>query len=195
MLIGRQLSCRRGGSLLFRGLNISVVPGSIHWLRGPNGSGKTSLLRILAGLSAPAAGQVQRPALLYLGHGNALSGDLSLTAALEFHARLQGLTDARGVAQRALQHFGLAAQQHARVRTLSQGQRRRGALARLALDSAARAWLLDEPYDALDSAAAERLSMLIVEHAQRGGSVLLASHQPVSLPKLQVFDLPILNPA
>jgi heme exporter protein A len=177
-LRGRALACRRGGRRLFAGLDIALERGAVTWLRGANGSGKTSLLRILAGVARPEAGSVERPAApLYLAHLNALKDDLTLDEALLFLARLHGVAEPESRAAHALDALGLHAKRQASVRTLSQGQRRRGALARLALDDAPRAWLLDEPYDALDQDGVARLSALIEAHAARGGSVLLTSHQ------------------
>jgi heme exporter protein A len=202
LLEARALACKRGRRLLFTALDMQLQPGTITWLRGTNGSGKTSLLRLLAGLSAPSDGQVlwngvplaqaggvARQGIVYIGHANALKDDLSLLEALTFLGRLAALPDARARAMQALQRLGLQAQQHLAVRLLSQGQRRRGALARLALDEQARTWLLDEPYDALDTASTQVLSDLITAHAARGGAVLLTSHQAVSLRGLIVHDL------
>ena len=201
LLAARSLACRRGRRLLFRGLDLRLEPGSITWLRGTNGSGKTSLLRILAGLSAPAEGEVswngQAPqhdgaastGLVYIGHANALKDDLTLTEALAFLARLHSIDAAPARAHDALARFGLASRRDALVRTLSQGQRRRGALARLALDAAPRAWILDEPYDALDDVSMALLSNLIEAQAGRGGTVLLTSHRTVSLHNAHEFDL------
>lgn len=206
LLQGHNLACKRGRRLLFSGLHISLPPGSLTWLRGTNGSGKTSLLRLLAGLSAPAEGSVlwngvalrdagvpARQGIVYISHANALKDDLSLLEALSFLAQLAGLADPQARATQALLQVGLQAQQHAAVRTLSQGQRRRGALARLAFDKTPRTWLLDEPYDALDDASTQALSALISAHAARGGAVLLTSHQAVSLPGLLEHHLQ--NPA
>jgi len=139
VLNARGLACRRGRRTLFRGLDMQLRPGSITWLRGTNGSGKTSLMRILAGLSAATEGVLQwcdgaGGQLIYIGHSNALKDDLTLAEALAFLARLQGLDDADARAHRALGLLGLASRREQPVRTLSQGQRRRGALARLALD-------------------------------------------------------------
>lgn len=197
-LEGRQLSCQRGRRLLFEGLDITLEPGSLTWLRGANGSGKTSLMRILAGLSTPVAGEVllggqplrkaapqARQSVAYIGHANALKDDLSLHEAVAFLARLAGMDQAEARAAQALDTLGLANRRKALVRTLSQGQRRRGALARLALDDQPRTWILDEPYDALDADSIQRLSTLISAQAARGGAVLLTSHQAVSLPGLR----------
>lgn len=201
-LEGRGLACKRGRRLLFEGLDIRLEPGSVTWLRGTNGSGKTSLMRILAGLSSPAAGQVlwngdpvkhgdhpARRGILYIGHANALKDDLTLLEALAFMAQLAGAPDPQAQAARALETLGLTAQSPLPVRNLSQGQRRRGALARLALDEQPRTWILDEPYDALDTASTQKLSALIAAHAARGGAVLLTSHQAVPLPGLREHDL------
>ena len=201
-LEGWGLACKRGRRLLFEGLDIRLEPGSVTWLRGANGSGKTSLMRILAGLSTPAAGEVlwngqplrkagplARQAVAYIGHANALKDDLSLQEAVAFLARLAGMDQADERARTALDTLGLANRRQALVRTLSQGQRRRGALARLALDEQPRTWILDEPYDALDADSIQRLSALISAQAARGGAVLLTSHQAVDLPGLQEHRL------
>ncbi len=198
LLEGRSLSCQRGRRLLFEALDISLPPGSLTWLRGANGSGKTSLMRILAGLATPVAGQVlwngqplrkagpqARQTVAYIGHANALKDDLSLEESVSFLARLAGLDAPEARATAALETLGLGNRRKALVRTLSQGQRRRGALARLALDEQPRTWILDEPYDALDADSMQRLSALITAQAARGGAVLLTSHQAVDLPGLR----------
>ncbi len=204
MLQVQALACQRGDRMLFEGLNLDLAPGSVTWLRGRNGRGKTSLLRLLAGLSTPAAGEIHiagrsvkqagaawRRHWAYVAHQNALKDDLSATEALHFLARLHGLPCSAGDLQQALRRMGIANRQHAPVRTLSQGQRRRVALARLALSRAAPLWLLDEPFDALDVDGITALNGLIAEHAQHGGCVLLTSHQPLGLqqPQPAVLDL------
>jgi len=202
LLQAEGLACRRGRRLLFRGLNLQLQAGSVTWLRGSNGCGKTSLLRILAGLSAATEGRVTWPAagaqdtaaqssspLIYIGHSNGLKDDLTLLEALAFLAKLAGLDRAEARAGQALQRLGLATRAAAPVRTLSQGQRRRGALARLALDDGARVWLLDEPFDALDADSIALLQQLIAEHAARGGAALLTSHQAIDLKDAHELDL------
>jgi heme exporter protein A len=189
-IVARQLACRRGNRRLFAGVDLTLARGTVTWLRGANGSGKTSLMRILAGLSRPESGTVERDGdFLYVAHGNALKDDLKLVEAVTFLARLHGLPQAPERAARALDTLGIASRAHAFVRTLSQGQRRRGALARLALDDAPRAWLLDEPFDALDTDGIARLGELIQAHAARGGCVLLTSHQPLPLADVRQFEL------
>ncbi len=172
------------------------------WLRGTNGSGKTSLLRILAGLSAPAEGEVTwagrpiaqsrgeaRQGTLYIGHANALKEDLTLLESVAFLAVLAGLDEPVARAHAALGHVGLGQRRDALVHTLSQGQRRRGALARLVLDEQPRTWILDEPFDALDTHSVRILSTMIETNAQRQGAVLLTSHQVVELAGASEFDL------
>jgi len=183
----------------------------VTWLRGRNGRGKTTLLRLLAGLSDPAEGQILiqgqpqkelgdegRSQWAYIGHQNALKDDLTSTEALRFLARLHRLPHDAAALKLALQRLGLgpARLQHAPVRTLSQGQRRRVALARLALSATAPVWLLDEPFDALDIDGIKALNAVISEHAQSGGCVLLTSHQAISIesPKPTVLDLEIFAP-
>ena len=198
------LAGERGERRLFEGLELDLKAGSVTWLRGRNGRGKTTLLRLLAGLSTPAEGSIRlhgqtlrqagpegRRQWVYIGHQNALKDDLTATEALGFLARLHGLPHDPAALKQALQRLGVLQHQHAPVRTLSQGQRRRVALARLALSGAAPLWLLDEPFDALDSDGIEALNGVIAGHAASGGCVLLSSHQAPSLtePAPQVLDL------
>ncbi|MDH4391730.1 MAG: cytochrome c biogenesis heme-transporting ATPase CcmA [Aquabacterium sp.] len=200
----------RGDRRLFEGLDLALPAGTVTWLRGRNGRGKTTLLRLLAGLSTPAAGsmavqgQPQRAAgpqgrrlWVYIGHQNALKDDLTATEALRFLARLHGLPHDDASLQAALQRMGIAQRRHAVVRTLSQGQRRRVALARLALSGGAPLWLLDEPFDALDADGIDALNAVIGGHALAGGCVLLTSHQALSIrqPVPAVLDLEAFAPA
>lgn len=198
------LSGQRGDRVLFKGLDLALHAGDVVWLRGRNGRGKTTLLRLLAGLSTPAAGEIAfdgvpirqagpawRANMAYIGHANALKDDLTAAEALRFTAQLQGrMPDTSAIAQ-ALERLGVAAYGRAPVRTLSQGQRRRVALARLALPAASRLWLLDEPFDALDDLGIGALNDLLAENAARGGAVLLTSHQSLSLraPVPRALDL------
>ncbi|MEP7300344.1 MAG: cytochrome c biogenesis heme-transporting ATPase CcmA [Caldimonas sp.] len=183
----RALACQRGGRLLFTGVDFTLAPGQIVWLRGANGQGKTTLLRTLAGLSAPEAGEITwgDPAphrrFLYVAHANALKEDLSGVESLRFLLALAGEPAARGDIDAALGRFGLAGRRHAPVRTLSQGQRRRVALARLAVASTPETWLLDEPFDGLDAAGVATLNGVLVGHAERGGSIVLTSHLPLEI--------------
>ena len=188
------LAAQRGDRLLFEGLDLEIAPSEVVWLRGRNGRGKTTLLRILAGLSTPAAGEVRigglsmrasaaqcRSSLCYVAHANALKDDLTATQALAFLAGLRGGPPDDTAIIAALSRLGVGSRAHALVRTLSQGQRRRVALARLALPDSPPLWLLDEPFDALDDRGIEVLNGLLTDHARRGGAALLTSHQALSL--------------
>ena len=197
MLAAVDLGGERGGRPLFRALRFALLPGQVVWLRGRNGRGKTSLLRLMAGLATPAAGSVQcngvplpkagaawRDQLLFIGHANALKEDLTVAESLRFLAQLQGrqgrLCSPADLTQ-ALAQLGVGALAARPVRTLSQGQRRRAALARLALPQPPSVWLLDEPFDALDDDGVRRLNTLLSAHAAAGGSTLLTSHQALTL--------------
>ena len=181
------LECRRGERTLFRGVDFTVGPGEIVWIRGANGQGKTTLLRTLAGLSAPEAGEVAwndtaaYGGFLYLAHANALKEDLTVAESLRFLLALAGGAPTSDGLDLALARFGLASRHHAPVRTLSQGQRRRVALARLAVPATPTTWLLDEPFDALDASGIATLNALLAEHAKRGGSIVLTSHVPLTI--------------
>lgn len=188
------LGGQRGERPLFEGLDLDIGPGEIVWLRGRNGRGKTTLLRLLAGLSPPAYGSITldghpvsalpapwRERLLYLAHVNALKDDLSALEALRFLARLQGADPPPEALDAALEAVGMLVRRDAWVRTLSQGQRRRVALARLALPRPPSVWLLDEPFDALDDLGVQALHRLLAAHAARGGSVVMTSHQTPGL--------------
>jgi heme exporter protein A len=188
------LAGERGGRPLFRELNFILDPGQVTWLRGRNGRGKTSLLRLMAGLATPAGGAVHcagqslkvagagwRERLVYIGHPNAIKEDLSVAESLRFLAQVQGRSPTPDQLTAALGRLGIAALAARPVRTLSQGQRRRVALSRLALPQPRSVWLLDEPYDALDDDGMQRLNGLLSEHAHSGGSALLTSHQPPGL--------------
>jgi heme exporter protein A len=183
----RALQCRRGERTLFSGVDFSLRRGEIVWLRGANGQGKTTLLRTLAGLSAPETGSVvwaetkARPPFLFLAHANALKDDLTTSESLRFLMRMAGHEPSRDELDAALARFGMASRRNAPVRTLSQGQRRRVALARLAIEREPATWLLDEPFDALDAAGIDTLNGVLVGHAKRGGSIVLTSHVPLAI--------------
>ena len=162
------VTLRRGGRLLFEGLDLTLGPGEALHLTGPNGSGKSSLIRLAAGLLRADAGRVERSPLALADEKLALDRELSLKRALAFWSRGNGL-DA------ALDALGLSALAGVPVRLLSSGQARRASIARVAASSAS-LWLLDEPFNGLDRDGAERLKRLIAAHRGRGGAVLAASH-------------------
>ncbi|WP_048438242.1 heme ABC exporter ATP-binding protein CcmA [Caenimonas sp. SL110] len=173
------LGCDRGGQRVCSGQDLSLTPGDAVWLRGRNGSGKTSLLRVLAGLAAPQEGELWRaPGLrtLYIGHANALKDDLTVAENLGFLARLCGLETSATRHEQALRQWGLWSRRHRPARTLSQGLRRRVALARLALAEHQPLWLLDEPFDALDDEGVNQLRIGLEHHRARGGACVLTSH-------------------
>lgn len=190
------LACQRGNEWLFQNLSFQVARGRLVWLRGHNGSGKTTLLRVVAGLSAPDRGSVSFEGAVstepvrrvYIGHSNGLKDDLTVTESLRFLAGLHGRPSDLGSAEGALKRLGMHHRRRAFVRTLSQGQRRRVALARLALENAPGLWVLDEPYDALDSAGIDTVDALLQEHLARGGGVLLTSHLELG-PKAPAADV------
>ncbi|NWG30318.1 MAG: cytochrome c biogenesis heme-transporting ATPase CcmA [Rhodocyclaceae bacterium] len=201
MLTATALSCVRGERLLFAGLDLALKPGEWLHVQGENGAGKTSLLRILAGLSPPAAGEVRwqgepirtlaeeyRRHLLFLGHHGAVKEELTPLENLSFAAELDGAALSEAEALAALSRFGLRGREDLAVRFLSAGQKRRVLLARLAVRKAT-LWILDEPFTALDVKAVELLSNLIVEHVRGGGICILTSHQSIPLPNGKVLKI------
>lgn len=187
------LTCLRGGRRLFENLSFSVLPGELVHLQGTNGSGKTSLLRILTGLSTPDAGEVRwrgadiRQArdiyvadMLYLGHQPAIKDDLTVQENLLVSLRLAGFHPDHVAVRSAIDIVGLAGRATLPARVLSQGQRRRLALARLWLDTRS-LWVLDEPFTALDVHATGLLESRLEQHLAQGGMVVLTTHQPPSI--------------
>ena len=196
------VACTRGSRLLFSGLSINVNPGQLLRVHGANGAGKTSLLRILCGLLQPAQGQVlwrgkplaaQRDQsgrdLLYLGHAAALKDELSPLENLLDACALGGHTPTIPAAMAALQGAGLRGHERTPARRLSQGQRRRSALARLALSQTVPLWILDEPFNALDTVANDWLTDLIQTHLKTAGMVVLTSHQDMPIAAPSQLDL------
>ncbi|HWI85963.1 MAG TPA: heme ABC exporter ATP-binding protein CcmA [Sphingomonas sp.] len=187
LLALEDVGCFRGGRILFEGLSLALRPGQAAIVTGPNGVGKSSLLRICAGLLAPLSGHVARNASAALAsEALALDEELPLARALHFWARLDGKgTDEVGSALAAM---GIAALADVPVRLLSTGQRRRGAIARL-IAGGAPIWLLDEPANGLDAAALDALAMVLAGHRASGGVVLAASHQPLGLDEARTVEL------
>ena len=187
LLQAEALACRRGARLVCRVPALALQRGQSLWLRGRNGSGKTSLLRVLAGLAAPAEGSLQlAPALqrLYIGHANALKDELSVEENLQFSALLCGLQTSPERLQQALRGWGLWERRRQPARALSQGLRRRCALARLALADSHALWLLDEPFDALDDAGLAALDLALRTHLAAGGACVFSSHAAPALQTL-----------
>lgn len=195
MLEVRDLACQRGEQLLFSGVSFDVSAGELLWVEGRNGTGKTSLLRILCGLSPAETGTVRwqgesiRSAresffgdTLFLAHSNGLKEDLTIAENLRFHGRLAGMRADTERIDAALLACGLTERRDLAVRYLSQGQRRRAALARLWLAQSRRLWILDEPFAALDAESVERLAAHLGSHLEAGGLAVLTTHQEVPLP-------------
>ncbi|MES2584952.1 MAG: cytochrome c biogenesis heme-transporting ATPase CcmA [Pseudomonadota bacterium] len=201
MLSAHGLSCVRGERRLFAKLDLAVEAGQWLHVRGENGAGKTSLLRLLAGLAHPAEGEVRwcgqsihaadsiyRSKLLFFGHHGALKEDLSARENLSFAAAMDGAALPQAQALAALHRVGLRGREDLPIRVLSAGQKRRVMLARLATRNAS-LWVLDEPFTALDTKAVDLLATLITEHLAQGGMAVLTSHQTMPLPGGQVVQL------
>lgn len=194
MLEAANLSCVRGPKRLFAGLSFLLGPGELLWVTGRNGSGKTSLLRLLAGLSVPEEGEVRwkgeplaragdlfRQCLLYLGHLPAVKDDLTAIENLVYNESLAGLRLDADRAREALRACGLGGRENLPLRHLSQGQRRRAALARLAFGGQRALWILDEPLVALDAAAVQWVLGCLRDHLAGAGAVVFTCHQEVEL--------------
>jgi heme exporter protein A len=202
-LIGEELACRRSERLIFTGLSFRLPAGGALLLTGSNGSGKTSLLRLVAGLLPPAAGRLawgvrpvaadlaaHRASLHYVGHQDGIKAALTLRETLAFWAALRGraLSRSAPAIERALDALGLEGLAEWPCRWLSAGQRRRLALARL-LVAPAPLWLLDEPMGALDADGRERLERAVADHCAAGGRVLLSTHLPLALDGASILAL------
>lgn len=195
-LQAHRLTCIRGDLQLFADLNFEIHPGDAMWVAGTNGSGKTSLLRMLCGLSVPAEGEVRWNGrnirslrdefcskLIYLGHANGVKDDLLAWENLVVASTLAGHTVSSDEAHEALEQLGLGRAAELPTRALSQGQRKRVALARLSLSLglAMPLWILDEPFTALDKNAVAALCGTISKHLAGGGMVIYTTHQEVDL--------------
>lgn len=201
MLEALNLECVRGDRRLFSDLSFRLAAGEMLYLQGANGSGKTSLLRMLCGLTPAAGGEIRwrgqpigrlgdefRSELCYLGHQNAIKDDLTPLENLLSAARLAQEPLVEDEALEALERVGLQGRADLACRYLSQGQKRRAALARLVYERRA-LWVLDEPYVALDKAAVERVAGLIGAHLQRGGLAVLTTHQAVAVAAATVCEV------
>lgn len=193
LLEARDLTVTRGERALLRRFNLQLSAGQGLHLVGANGAGKTSLLRVLAGLAHAAEGEVRRPenATLFLGHALGLKPELSVSENLAFFLRLRADAGSEPLMSidAALREVKLAAYIDEPVALLSAGQKRRVGLARLCLEPA-RLWLLDEPFAALDVKSCSWLCARIEQFLEQGGALLLTSHQPVQTRQpLAVFDL------
>ncbi|QGN54363.1 heme ABC exporter ATP-binding protein CcmA [Novosphingobium sp. Gsoil 351] len=191
-LAAHDLACRRGDRVLFRGLGFALNPGEALHLAGPNGIGKSSLIRILVGLLRPYAGSVERVGSLALADERlALDGHLPLGRALEFWRAFDRTSEA--TLDTAIETLGLGNLLDVPVRYLSTGQRKRAALARTLL-AGAPIWLLDEPLNGLDTATAATVQGLVARHVDGGGIAVIASHQPFALAGMARLELAAFEP-
>jgi heme exporter protein A len=200
MLEASGLQCVRQQRTLFDSLSFSLAAGERLRIAGANGSGKTSLLRILCGLLMPSAGEVRwkntpitslkeeySKQIVYLGHAPAVKDDLTAAENLAITCRLAAMSFQESAIQEALAQVGVPGD--VPVRKLSQGQRRRAALARLVVSESTPLWLLDEPYAALDKPATAVVDALINGHAARGGAVIFTTHQESGATPARVLEL------
>ena len=201
MLEVSNLACSRGDHRLFSGLSFVLHPGQIMQVQGANGSGKTSLLRTLCGFLMPDEGTITwrgentrdldedyHAEMLYLGHLNAIKDELSALENLRISAGLSGIELDEKEAIAALRHMGLRGRERLPTKVLSQGQRRRVALARL-LVSDARLWILDEPLTALDVGAVAQIQELIAEHLAQQGMGIFTTHQQLQVAGVEMCGL------
>lgn len=192
MLSAAELACFRGDRLLFQALSFAVNAGQALQIRGPNGCGKTTLLRILCGLTLPESGEIRwcgralragdpdfLRELRYVGHSDGVKLVLTPRENLRIAMALHSVVEEAQL-ESALERLGLGQFMDVPCRSLSAGQRRRVALARLTLGGG-RLWLLDEPFTALDRTASETVRVLIHSHLDAGGCAVLTSHQPLQL--------------
>ncbi len=206
MLELKGLACVRGERRLFGGISASFAGGTLVRVCGDNGTGKTSLLRLVAGLSDPDAGQVlwagadsrrERSAfqhdLVYLGHASGIKDELDPVENLMASSALAAEPITREQAQQALRDIGLGERLALECKVLSAGQRRRVALARL-LVTRKPLWLLDEPFNALDPLAVERLALTVGQHLTAGGICLYTTHQAVPIAGHQGIELRLGRP-
>ena len=194
-LTAKDLELERGERLLFRGLHFDAPAGSLVRLAGANGTGKTSLLRLLTGLMQPDAGAVlykgadisklkedSAKDLVYIGHMNGVKDDLSAIENVRVAARMGNIIASDEELVDALTRVGLEDFIDQLTGELSQGQRRRVALARLFVSKTKPVWILDEPFVALDAASVANLAATVAEHVQAGGIVIYTTHQECDVP-------------
>lgn len=203
-LVAEKLSAERGGRAVFADVSFAVEAGTLLRVSGANGAGKTTLLRIFAGLAAPAEGSAiwhaadavasSSEATCFVGHANAFNESLTVHENLTYAAAMAGVDLSPFVIESALHAFGVKPLISRRFGTLSQGQRKRCTLARLLLDVNSngrerRAWLLDEPFVALDTATQAQLAAVISAELAAGGLVIYTSHQAVGINAALTLEL------
>jgi len=194
MLEAHEISCSRGNRDLFRQMSFRVEEGALLRIHGANGSGKTSLLRMIAGLSPvesgriawqgstlPELGDEYTKQLAFVGHANALKAYLSPRENLRAALAVQGVRVSDSALREALEEEGLGRIADVAVQRLSAGQQRRVALVRIALSRSRLLWILDEPFSSLDDSAVKRFSERLSRHTQDGGIVVYTTHQNIPI--------------
>ncbi|HKB82289.1 MAG TPA: cytochrome c biogenesis heme-transporting ATPase CcmA [Burkholderiales bacterium] len=202
MLQARQIECTRGSRRLFHDLSFRLEAKQALRVGGENGSGKTSLLRMVAGLSPVEAGGIfwndgriaalgedYRRGLVFIGHANGLKDDLTPIENLRCALALAGMDIGNAALRKGLDEQGLGVVADLPARLLSQGQKRRVALSRLAFCADKPLWVLDEPFAALDAASVERIGAVVAGHLRGGGMVIFTTHQEVGLAGVNVRSL------
>jgi len=202
VLQGVKLECVRGSRRLFSDFSFDLRPGELLWVTGPNGSGKTSLLRIVCTLLPPEQGEVRwrgtpvrdlgeafRAEQVYVGHAPAVKDDLTGLENLHFTLAQEGVPAQEAQLVAALDAFGLGGREDLPARSLSQGQKRRVALARLWFGAAQPLWILDEPLTALDDEGCALFARLATRHLDRGGLVLAATHHDLAAARTRELRL------
>ncbi len=200
MFQAKELECVKGYDCLFTNINFTIQAGEILQIQGTNGSGKTSLLRILTGLSQPETGEVfwngtnidiDRESylenLIYIGHTNGLKAELSAIENLQLSRQYLGQSNDKPT-QQALEEVGLTGYEHILAHQLSAGQKRRVTLARLSLNTAP-LWILDEPVTAIDVDGVSAFEKTIETHVLNGGMVILTTHQSLNFGKAKTLSL------
>ena len=199
--VGENLTCNRSGREIFSKLHFEVSSGEVLVITGKNGAGKTSLLRLMTGLSRPVTGSIHwddgdifcfperhRQRIAYVGHADALKSVLTVSENLQLWMAIRGTTQGRELVKRTLETFGLSDLRDTPVAELSTGQRRRVALSRL-FTADSTLWLLDEPTIALDDDAIGILISSICQHRRQGGMAVIATNAPIDISAERMLDL------
>lgn len=199
--VGENLTCNRSAREIFSKLHFEVRSGEVLLIKGKNGAGKTSLLRLMTGLSRPVTGSIHwddgdiscfpekhRQRMIYVGHADALKSVLTVSENLQLWIAIRGITQGKELVNEALSTFGLSDLRDTPVGELSTGQRRRVALSRL-LAAHSSLWLLDEPTIALDDDAIVILTNSINQHRRQGGMAVIATNAPIDISAERLLDL------